>query len=244
MNHSLGTKAWPIQLKWRNRKTDSRDTGKWKIWYKQAVLTRKHPLPLTCSLVVSTLYNPIQVLEKLTPLLTPSAKICIHDPRKDPLMECYKHIRSSPLFCNTALTESWMRGYQGTFYKCVDCVSSSCACERNTSGYDDEWEWGIPCICHSCHERGMRAIGQAKNEGHQNGKEAAQINTDSHWKINGSLLTFYVTTKKRIYSEFRFQTVQNIDFVSCKFMQTSYFFGYETPEVFSLEIGDRIWQVS
>ncbi|KAJ3304333.1 tRNA (adenine(58)-N(1))-methyltransferase non-catalytic subunit trm6 [Kappamyces sp. JEL0829] len=64
------------------------------------------------SLIVCSTYNNKEILERLAPFLTPSAKVVIYSPRKELLLPCYEHARSCKTFINTQLSESWMREYQ------------------------------------------------------------------------------------------------------------------------------------
>ncbi|KAJ3349180.1 tRNA (adenine(58)-N(1))-methyltransferase non-catalytic subunit trm6 [Kappamyces sp. JEL0680] len=77
-----------------------------------ALLERTHGRLLTASLIVCSTYNNKEILERLAPFLTPSAKVVIYSPRKELLLPSYEHARSCKTFINTQLSESWMREYQ------------------------------------------------------------------------------------------------------------------------------------
>ena len=67
---------------------------------------------LTLRLIMATELNPLSVLARLSPYLAGSANIVIYSPHLQVLAEVLVHAKSTPIYLNPALTESWSRTYQ------------------------------------------------------------------------------------------------------------------------------------
>ncbi|KAJ1924291.1 tRNA (adenine(58)-N(1))-methyltransferase non-catalytic subunit trm6 [Tieghemiomyces parasiticus] len=63
-------------------------------------------------LLIASQYEPVSILNELTPLLGGSRPVVIYSPDKESLVEAAAHMKSSPDFLMPQISESWMREYQ------------------------------------------------------------------------------------------------------------------------------------
>lgn len=63
-------------------------------------------------LIVSSKFDPQEVIKKISPYLLPSSPIVIYSPYKEVLLPVYTQIRYDPAYVLTSLTESFMREYK------------------------------------------------------------------------------------------------------------------------------------
>lgn len=65
-----------------------------------------------CCIVAAPANHPSSVMNKLMPLLAPSASFAIFSNWQQPLAECYLALQQSKQAVNLTLAESWWREYQ------------------------------------------------------------------------------------------------------------------------------------
>jgi tRNA (adenine-N(1)-)-methyltransferase non-catalytic subunit len=63
-------------------------------------------------LLIASIYDPIELLEALTPKLGTSRPIVIYSRFKESLHAAFTHLRTDPHYVNSQITESWLREYQ------------------------------------------------------------------------------------------------------------------------------------
>lgn len=64
------------------------------------------------SLLIASIYDPIEILETLTTKLSTSRPIVIYSRFKESLHAAFTYLRASPHYVNIQISESWLREYQ------------------------------------------------------------------------------------------------------------------------------------
>ncbi len=65
-----------------------------------------------CCIVAATQFQPAAVMEKLWPLLAPSASFAVFHTYQQPLAECMTRLQSSKAAVGLQMSESWSRELQ------------------------------------------------------------------------------------------------------------------------------------